>query len=48
MDKVISQEIDNGNISILKKNKVKPQHRLSKKYSELLKKKGKQILKILW
>ena len=42
MDKVISQEIDNGNISILKKNKVNPQHRLSKKYSELLKKKGKK------
>ena len=39
MDKVISNEINNGNISIKKKSKITSPHRLSKKYSELLKKK---------
>jgi len=41
MDKIISNEIINGNISIRKKNKLKSPHRLSKKYSELLEKKNK-------
>lgn len=39
MDKVISNEINNGNISIKKKDKITSPHRLSKRYSELLEKK---------
>ena len=39
MDKVISNEINNGNIVIKRKNKITSPHRLSKKYSDLLEKK---------
>jgi hypothetical protein len=39
MDKVISNEINNGNIVIKRKNKITSPHRLSKNYSALLEKK---------